>query len=64
MKEVYKGSDIPKAFPKSEGFWIQTTDGKPIENDGLYIIHHTRWTPKYMEVEFEPLKVWEGDKNA
>ncbi len=59
MKEVYKGSDIPKAYPKSEGFWVQAYDSKPIEDDSLYIIKSTRWTPQHMEVEFELLKMWE-----
>ena len=59
MKEAYKGSDIPKAYPKAE-YWTNTYNGDPIEPNALYIIHSTRWTPKFMEVEFEPLKIWKG----
>ena len=59
MKEAYKGSDIKKAYPKDE-YWTSTYDGDPIEPNTLYIIHLRRLTPKFMEVEFEPLKIWTG----
>ena len=60
MKEIYKGSDIPKAYPKSDGYWVCTHNREPIQADTLYIVTSTRFTPQYMEVEFLPVKIWTG----
>ena len=60
MKEAYKGSDIAKAYPREEGYWPYTHDGQMIQPSILYIIKSTRLTPKFVEVEFEPLKIWKG----
>ena len=59
MKEAYKGSDIAKAYPKDK-YWPYTHDGQMFQPGILYIIKSTRLTPKFVEVEFEPLKIWTG----
>jgi len=58
MKEAYKGSDIAKAYPKDDGFWVCTIDGRMIQPGVLYIIKETRLTKEFVEVEFEPLRIW------
>ncbi len=62
MKEIYKGSDVYKAYPKADGFWVTTEDGKPLDGGAYYAMKYSRYTPKFFEVEFEKLKIWEGKR--
>ncbi len=62
MKEIYKGSDVKKAYPKTEGFWVSTEDGKGFDDETYYTVKSTRYTPTFFEVEFEKLKIWEGKR--